>query len=96
MKKPFSRIYLFPRGEQIDLRRVVCIGALDKNINAGTFFIPIYVTGMNEPIKITLGYAIGKVEETKKTEILKTIEEFQMAWYTYLALKEGGKNASNV
>ena len=85
-----TRIFTFPSGAKIDLRRIVSIGALDKNINVGTFFIPVHVTGINEPIKFTLGYAIGKVEETKKTEILKIIEEFQMSWYTYLALKEKG------
>lgn len=86
--KAFKRPYTFPDGSKIDLRRVIFIGALDKDINAGIFFLPVYVTGMNKPIEIKLGFSLGKVDETKKTVILKTIAEFVEAWELYLDRKE--------
>lgn len=88
--KTFKRVYTFPNGSKIDLRRVIFIGALDKDINAGIFYLPVYVTGMNKPIEVKLGFSLGKVEETKKTEILKTISEFISEWEEYLLMKEGG------
>lgn len=88
--KAFKRVYTFPDGSKIDLRRVIFIGALDKDINAGIFFLPVYVTGMNKPIEVKLGFSLGKVDETKKTVILQTISEFISHWENYLREKEGG------
>ncbi len=85
-----KRIYVFPSGARIDLRRVVCIGALDKNINSGYFFIAIYMMGMDKPILFDVGYAIGKVSEETKSEILSTVENFRIAWEQYIIFKEQG------
>lgn len=83
METKVSRIYQFPSGAEIDLKRVVMIGALDKDVMSGYFQVAVYTEKRDKPIMFQLGWAIGKVPEEEKQKILKTLSDFKEEWRQY-------------
>lgn len=78
-----SRIYTFPSGAEIDLKRVIMIGALDKEITSGYFQVAVYTEKRDKPIMFQLGWAIGKVPDEEKQKILTTLNDFKEEWRQY-------------
>lgn len=78
-----SRIYTFTNGLKVDLRQIICIGAIDKSAS-NVIFIPVFCKGYNKPIEITLGHAIGRVEEAIKEKITMTYNDFVEHWNLYI------------
>ncbi len=82
-----SRIYTFANGTRIDLHEIICIGAIDKT-PFNVIFMPVFCKGFNKPIEITLGHAIGKVDDEKKDKITATYTQFVNAWNLYTLKKK--------
>lgn len=87
METKVSRIYNFAHnGFKIDLNQIICIGAIDKSLD-GTIFIPVFCKGFNKPIHITLGHAIGKLDQQKGERITQVYNDFVEEWNLYIIQK---------
>jgi len=81
-------IYHFTNGTRLDLSKIICIGAIDKDEHYN-IIIPVYVTGMDKPIKFICANAIGKVSDEQKDRVQKTFNALCLAWDQWK--KENGK-----
>jgi len=88
MEIKVSRIYTFPSGAKIDLKRIVMIGALDKEIDSGNFIVAVYTEKIDKPIMFRLGWAIGKITEQERQKIMTTLTDFQSEWEQYTLQEE--------
>jgi hypothetical protein len=74
-----NKIYTVPSGFKIDLSKVVAVGVL-RNNEFYDLYIPVYVTGSEQPIKLVYGNTLENVEESDKAQIKKNVSEFIKAW----------------
>jgi hypothetical protein len=77
----------WPSGAKIDLEKIICIGALDKD-EFNNIFIPTYVTGMDKPIKFIVSNSNGLTPENEKMRVKDLLRSFITAWETYNYQKE--------
>lgn len=82
METTVSRIYVFPSGARIDLKKIIMIGAIDKD-QLGNIFIMVYVERRDKPIEFHLGYAIGKTPEDEKKRVFSIYQAFSQEWEQY-------------
>jgi hypothetical protein len=81
MRRKFTT-FEFPSGAKLDLEKIICIGALDKDEH-NNIFIPTYVTGMDKPIKFIVSHSNGMTPENEKMRVKNILREFITAWETY-------------
>jgi hypothetical protein len=86
MRKNFAT-FEWPTGAKINLEKIICIGALDKD-EYNNIFIPTYVTGMDKPIKFIVSNSNGMTPENEKMRVKNLLRNFITAWETYNRQKE--------
>ena len=77
-----QRIYVFTNGTRIDLKKVMVIGAIDKD-EIANIFIPIYCEGFNKPINLILSNCIGTLSNDRKLRIESIYSHFTSEWQAY-------------
>lgn len=76
-------IFIFPTGAQINLKKVIGIGSLEKN-EAANIVIPLYCEGSRYPIQVIVGFAIGAATQEQKEKINKILQDLTQAWTDYV------------
>lgn len=82
MAKP-NPIFIFPSGARINLKRVISIGALDKN-EFSDIVIPVFIEGTNKAITYRVGNALGFATPEQKEKIEKVYNDFIDSWTIYV------------
>lgn len=80
-----SRIFAFNNGTRIDLKKIISIGAIEKD-EFYNIIVKIYCTGYNKPIVFILGNAIGSVTPEQKNNIETTYNYFLNEWEQFINL----------
>jgi hypothetical protein len=80
-------IYTFNTNTKIRLDKIIAIGSLDKD-QYYNIFIPVYVHGMDKPIKLVMANSIGKVSDEIKQKVQSNYNDFLNAWEAYVYDKE--------
>lgn len=78
-----NQIFIFPNGTQINLKKVIGIGALEKN-EAANIVIPLYCEGSRHPIQVIVGFAIGSATQEQKEKINKILQDLTLSWHNYV------------
>lgn len=87
MEIKVSRVYTFPSGAEIDLKKVIMIGSIDKDED-GNILFAIHVEKKEKPILFKLGWAIGSVPSDEKNRIYKILGDFKEEWRQYKLQEE--------
>jgi len=87
METTVSRIFIFPSGARIDLKRIIMIGALDKD-EVYNIIVPVYTEKRDKPILFTLGNSIGHVTPEQGKRIHTIYGDFCREWELYTMQNE--------
>ncbi len=88
METKVSRIFVFPSGARIDLKKIICIGALDKD-QFYNVFIPVYCAGCNKPLHFNVANTIGKVSQEQKDKVNVLYNDFINEWEQFIIQENG-------
>lgn len=78
-----ERFFKFDNGTEIDLSKIICIGAFDKDQYYNYFFL-IYCVGLQKPIPMIVCNSIGGVSPELKERAQRVKETLTESWKQFI------------